>query len=505
MIISVLDYLEEAAGRFPDKTAFADTEESFSFRRLAECAKATGSRLAAAIPEKKPVAVCMKKGANNIAAFLGAVSAGCFYVPIDVQMPPERISLILEVLKPEAVICDEPGAESIRNAGGDYRILLYADAVATPPDEELLRKRRENIKSTDLLYVLFTSGSTGTPKGVTIPHAAMIDMTEWMCEKYALSETNSFCNQAPFYFDASVPDIYLPLKLGASCYIPPKSYYTFPKKILQFISEKAIDTLIWVPSALCNVVRARAFETCVPESVKLVIFCGEVMPCRFLNEWRRRIPEALYVNMYGPTEACYACTYYDVVKDFADDGVLPLGKACENSTALILDGDRLCAPGETGELCILGECLSYGYYNSPERTGEAFVQNPLNPQYREMMYRTGDLAYVAENGEMMFVGRKDSQIKRLGHRIELGEIEHAILADEGISNACCVYDSEKSDIIAIYSGSLSEEELKGKLGEKLPAYMLPTRFVRMMGLPMNINGKIDRALLKKEYGGGQNG
>ena len=501
MIISILDYLEETTARFPDKVAFADTEESFSFRRLSESAAAIGSSLAAMIPAKSPVAVCMKKGAADIAAFMGVVSAGCFYAPIDVQMPPERIALILEVLKPEVVICDEAGAESIGNAGGDQQILLFAEAIQTKADAELLKERRRNIKSTDLLYVLFTSGSTGTPKGVTISHAAMIDMTEWMCEKYGLSEKNSYCNQAPFYFDASVPDIYLPLKTGGSCYIPPKSYFTFPKKVLQFIKEKEIDTLIWVPSALCNVVRARAFETCVPEQIRLVIFCGEVMPCRFLNEWRRRIPEALYVNMYGPTEACYACTYYDIEKEFPDDGVLPLGKACENSTILILDGDRLCKAGETGELCILGECLSYGYYNSPERTKEAFVQNPLNTQYREEMYRTGDLAYVGEDGELMFVGRKDSQIKRLGHRIELGEIEAAMLADQGISNACCVYDAEKSDIIAIFCGAPSEEELNRILGGKLPAYMVPTKYVKLKSLPMNINGKIDRALLKKEYGG----
>ena len=153
---------------------------------------------------------------------------------------------------------------------------------------------RLNAKSTDLLYVLFTSGSTGVPKGVTLSHAAVIDFMDWVCEKYYLDDNTTLCNQAPFYFDASVPDLYIPLKTGATVYIPPKTYYTFPKKILQFIIEKEINTLVWVPSALCNVVNCRAFNVAVPTTIKLVIFCGEVMPCKHLNVWKKFIPDRCF-------------------------------------------------------------------------------------------------------------------------------------------------------------------------------------------------------------------
>ena len=191
---------------------------------------------------------------------------------------------------------------------------------------------------------------------------------EWICDKYSLNKETTMCNQAPFYFDASVPDIYIPLKVGATVYIPPKSYYTFPKKILQFVNEKNINTLIWVPSALCNVVNCRAFEICVPSDIRLVIFCGEVMPCKHLNVWKKNIPEALYVNMYGPTEATYACMYYDIEKEFADDEKLPLGRACENSEVILLTEDEKEAkPGEIGEICVLGQCLSNGYYGDKEK------------------------------------------------------------------------------------------------------------------------------------------
>ena len=369
----------------------------------------------------------------------------------------------------------------------------------TEQHQQKLEKIRTLTKSTDLLYVLFTSGSTGVPKGVTISHAAVIDFMDWVCERYSLDETTVLCNQAPFYFDASVPDVFIPLKTGATVYIPPKMYYTFPKKILQYIADNSINTLVWVPSALCNVVNCKAFDVVAPQSIRLVIFCGEVMPCKHLNVWRKYIPEALYVNMYGPTEATYACMYYDIDREFDDDAKLPLGKACENSEIiLITDDDREADDGEIGEICILGQCLANGYYNNQEKTSEVFVQNPLNKKWIELMYRTGDLAYK-NNGEIVFAGRKDYQIKRLGHRIELGEIENAIMSIDAVEVACCVYDSVQSDIIAIYTGKIERGEVSRLVEEKLPNYMLPTRYEHLTTMPMNLNGKIDRAMLNKKY------
>lgn len=227
------------------------------------------------------------------------------------------------------------------------------------------------------------------------------------------------------------------------------------------------------------------------------------MPCKHLNAWRRVIPNASYINMYGPTEATYACMYYEITKRFSDDDCLPLGKACENSEIiLITDDNRQAKAGEVGELCILGQCLSQGYYNAWERTKEVFVQNPLNPYWMETMYRTGDLAYINEDGEIMFAGRKDFQIKRLGHRIELGEIETAILSKKEIKNACCLFNETTSEIFAIYSGKSSETELDTYLSKKLPRYMLPNQYICLENMPLNLNGKIDRVTLKKEYIGG---
>lgn len=500
MYSTVLQCMEETVKRFPNKIAFADNKEEFTFTQLESLSKRIGSHIAKEVKPKNPVVVYMDKRAYNIVAFMGVVYAGCFYVPIDSQMPIDRINLILNTLQPSLLIYDDVTSSKLDYLDENIKKIHYNDAIKAELDSDVLEYIRLYSKSTDLLYVLFTSGSTGIPKGVTISHAAVIDFMDWICESYHLDENVTLCNQAPFYFDASVPDLYIPFKVGATVYIPPKSYYTFPKKILQYIVEKKINTLVWVPSALCNVVNCRAFEVCVPDSIKLVIFCGEVMPCKHLNVWRKYIPDALYVNMYGPTEATYACMYYNIDRDFTDEEKLPLGKACENSEIILLDDkNQVAQDGQIGEICILGQCLSQGYYNAPDRTNAVFVQNPVNKKWIEYMYRTGDLAYKAENGDIVFAGRKDFQIKKLGHRIELGEVENAILSVNSIENACCIFNEKNSEIIAVYTGKIEVGELSQIVAEKLPNYMVPDRFEKLKVMPMNLNGKIDRPMLKKEY------
>ena len=499
MRCSVLQDLEDIAIKFPNKIAFADMKEEFSFSMLLEYSKRIGSCIAKIIRIHEPVAVYMDKRAYNIPVFWGSVYAGGFYVPIDSKMPLERVKLILDTLHPSVIIYDDVTEENIELVSKDIRTIHYRETISCEINQKKLDYIRSYAKSTDLLYVLFTSGSTGIPKGVTVSHASVLDFMDWICDKYNLNDRVTLCNQAPFYFDASVPDLYIPLKTGATVYIPPKAYYTFPKKILNFIVEKDVNTLIWVPSALCNVVNCRAFSVVCPKSIELVIFCGEVMPCKHFNVWKKNIPNAKYVNMYGPTEATYACMYYDIDREFKDNEVLPLGKACENSGILLLTDDNKEAPeGELGEICVLGQCLSNGYYNDPIKTKEAFIQNPLNNNWTELMYRTGDLG-CKKNGYFEFVGRKDNQIKRLGHRIELGEIENAIVSIETVEAVCCLFNPNNSEIIALYTGNATGDDISKTIKDLLPDYMFPTRYENIGVMPMSLNGKIDRVYLKKRY------
>jgi amino acid adenylation domain-containing protein len=501
MITNVLDYLDASAARFPDKIAFGDDKTTLTFSQLRDKARRSGTYLAGRIAPNSPVAVFMEKTPDCLAAFFGAVSAGCFYVPLDTKMPADRVRLIFDTLQPAFVFYDEKNAEAAQAVAGNAQTALFSAACETEADEAVLEGIRQAHVDTDLLYVLFTSGSTGVPKGVTISHRCMIDYADWLHEALDIDENAVLGNQAPFVFDNSTLDIYSTLKNGATTWIIPKKCFSFHKTMMQFLAQHEINTIFFVPSALIAIANSGILDVTQPTSLERVYFCGEVMPNRQLNQWRRALPNAKFCNMYGPTEITDVCAYYVVDRPFEDDEPLPIGKACRNTRILILnDENKPVAPGEQGELCVLGTCLSLGYYNNPAQTEKAFVQNPLNTAFTERMYRTGDLAKYNDRGEIMFLGRKDFQIKHQGcYRIELGEIETALLAVASVSNGCCLFDAEKDEIVCVYMGTEDQNALAKQLKEKLPSYMMPNRYVQLERLPMTINDKIDRVTLKKTY------
>ena len=214
------------------------------------------------------------------------------------------------------------------------------------------------------------------------------------------------------------------------------------------------------------------------------------MPCRTLNLWKQAVPDADYVNMYGPTEITDVCSWFRVDRDFADTDVLPIGSPCANTRIYLIDG----------EICVSGICLSAGYYNAPEKTAAAFVQNPLRPQIRERIYKTGDLGTYNDRGELMFLGRRDGQIKRSGYRIELGEIESVLMAADGVKDGCCVFDAETEKILCAWAGEAEEKALKAYLKAHLPKYMLPDLWMNLPALPKTGSGKTDRLQVKAIYG-----
>lgn len=500
MIRNILEYLEATVERLPEKIAFSGKEEALSFQELMTLSKRVGTFLLRFGKRNAPVAVMMEKTPSSVAAFLGCAYSGNFYTPIDSTMPKERILSILNTLQPQVLFIDEKSKKTAENLAYSCETIVFEEAIKTVVDEEALWKVRKSAIDADPLYALFTSGSTGIPKGVIITHHAVVNLTEWYTETFGITEKEVIGNQSPFYFDSSVKDIYAVLKTGATMEIIPKQLFSFPMKLMEYVAEKQVNYVDWVPSAFCIVANTGTLEKIAPQSLKKIAFCGEIMPTKQYNMWRAKYPNAQFANIYGPTEATVDCTYYMVDREFADDEPLPIGYPCRNTDIFILNGDRLANQGETGELCIRGRCLAPGYYNNPEKTDEAFIQNPLNPYYPEKIYKTGDIAKYNEHGEIIFLARKDHQIKHMGHRIELGEIETAVNSIDLLENGACIYDTESQKIVLYYCGKeATQSYILKKLRDKVPKYMFPNVMILLEEMPHTLNGKIDRLRLKEYY------
>ena len=452
MALLVTDYLDKAVKRFPNKIGFVDDTKSITFTELQTLSYHIAYKLIVKKYFKNPIAVFMDKSVECITTFIGIAYSGNFYVPIDVNMPYERISKIINILQPSAIISDNGSLKRIEpvirsNCGID--ILMYSDMFGENFEEIKIKQRIKSIIDTDVLYVLFTSGSTGEPKGVVVSHKSVISYTEWASKAFSLDQNVVLGNQTPFYFSMSVFDIYQTLKNAATMYIIPKMLFSFPIRLIEFLNKNNINLLYWVPSALCIVANSGVLDKRDTSNIRRILFAGEVMPTKQLNIWRKHLPKAFFANLFGPTEVTDICCYYILERVFADNEILPIGNACENAEILILDENNQLVKSKDviGELCVRGSILACGYYNNPEKTNAVFIQNPLNKKYPEYIYRTGDLVHFNKKNELIYDGRKDFQIKHMGYRIELGEIEAVISSIDEIEMCCCLYTKKANSSV----------------------------------------------------------
>jgi amino acid adenylation domain-containing protein len=509
MQLNVVEYLERGAlATCPEKTAIIDGDDRYTFADLERHAKRCASLLIARRDgTSQPIAVFLPKGAATIFADLGIIYSGNTYSNLDVKSPPQRIKNILSNLQPALVITSRALLEAVVALGVERdRVMLvdevFNDTVAC--DAAAIAARLERVIDTDPLCIINTSGSTGTPKGVVMHHRSVIDFMDWVMDRLGLDGTEVIGSLSPFYFDIYTLELYLALAKGSTIVIIPDELAIFPAKLVAFLAEKQISFLFWVPTIMVNIANLGLLDG-VDLKLTKIFFAGEVFPTKHLNLWRRRLPDALFVNLYGPIEITVDCTYFIVDREFRDDEALPIGFPCRNTSILILDdNNQLAKDNEPGELCVRGSSLALGYWNDPEKTAKAFVQNPLNKHYPELIYRTGDLVCRNDRGEILFLGRKDFQIKHLGYRIELGEIEHLVTSAGLVDNACVLYHRERKEITLFFEAKqpVQPSTIRQGLASVLPKYMLPTVFHQLEALPRNPNGKIDRqglsTLLEKQ-------
>ncbi|MGI6538825.1 MAG: amino acid adenylation domain-containing protein [Caldicoprobacterales bacterium] len=494
---NVLEYLENIVVKFPEKVAYADGTCQLTFKEVYSYSRAIGTFLIQQCHTKEPIVVFMSRRPETIVAYYGVVYSGCCYVPIDEEMPRIRIELIFKSLNPSAVICDENTRQALKSYEYTGKVYLYEDIIKTKEDTRSLMQIRNKQLDIDPLYIVFTSGSTGTPKGVVACHRSVIDYIDGLSDILKVDENTVFGNQTPLYVDACLKELYPTLKVGATAYIIPKDLFMFPIKLADFMNKYKINTICWVVSALTMISAFGVLEKNPPKYLHTIAFGSEVFPIKQFNLWRRHYPNARMINLYGPTETTGMACYYEAEREFAPGEVIPIGRPFPNTEILLLDeNNKLAGDGQVGEICIRGTRLTLGYYNDFERTNEVFVQNPLNTLYPETIYRTGDLGKFNENGELLFISRKDNQIKHMGHRIELGEIEAAANFHPDVHSACCIYNEKRKKIVLFYMGSVNEAEMAQYMKNRLPRYMVPNQFKPLETMPLTPNGKIDRMALK---------
>lgn len=499
---NVLEYFEETVKKYSERDAVVEGKKRISFRELDRFSESLACKIIdlGQSDFNKPIAVYLPKSIESVVSDIAITKSGNIYMNLDIKSPDIRIKNILSLIEPPLIITNSANID--RLVGFSYvGNIINIDEIQKNENVyvDLLLNRLNYQIDTDPYCIINTSGSTGTPKGVVLNHKSFIDFTEWSIETLKITDNEIIGSLSPLVFDIYSFELCMLMAKGSTIVLIPDTSAAFPATILNLLHESKVTFIFWVPTIMVNIANMDLLTKIALPNLKTVWFAGEVFPTKQFNYWKKNLPEVKFVNLYGPIEITLDCTYFIVERALRDDEPIPIGFPCKNTDILILnDQNQLCRVNEEGELCVRGTSLAMGYYNNPEKTSQAFVQNPLNNSYPEIIYRTGDIALKNENGEILFKGRKDSLIKHLGYRIELGEIEHIIINSlKLVENGCVVYNSTKKEIILYYESKkeLQIAEMKKAIGEVIPKYMVPTVFSKMEELPRNTNGKIDRLFL----------
>lgn len=525
---NLLSYLYTTAAQYPDKPAFISETSTFTFSELKSKTEIIGSFIADKNIYNEPVLVFMEKSPEEVSALLGVICSGNYYVALDLEMAETRLSHIIDITGAKLMICDKYTETKAESLGFKGKIYNYDEIITGKIAHEVLLNIYQKAKDTDPVYIVFTSGSTGVPKGVMASHRNVIDYIEGLGEILECDENTVFGNQAPLYLDASLKDVYTTLKYGATTYFIPKKLFMSPVKLIEYLNEHKINTICFVASALTIFTRLSAFEYAKPDYLKVIAFGGEVLPLSHLKQWKEACPKAKFINLYGATECTGMSSYYVIDDVERLENSIPIGKPLPNTEILLLDEEgspivkplqgteisiidkegnpTVKQPADTkifrqdekslqGEICIGGTGLALGYYKDVEKTKEKFVKNPLNDGMSKLIYKTGDIGYYGEDGEINFAGRKDNQIKHRGYRIELEEIEACGNEISGVERGVCNYDNDKEVIFFFYEGSIKPDKVKEYFRNKLAGYMVPGKIVKLAKLPNMTGGKIDRKAL----------
>lgn len=505
MKINLIELFEESVSSFPQKVAVIDKDRQVSFSELRVRALSLAQKIVNICAYKnKPIAVFLDKSIESVYSDLGIIYSGNFYMNLDIKTPAERINNILKLVQPSSIISTSKQIKSMSEIIPTEInvILLDEEDWDINVDEKSLFNRLSTIIDTDPSCIINTSGSTGTPKGVVLNHKSFFDFTEWAIDTFKFGDDLIMGSLSPIVFDIYSFELCMLMAKASTLVVLPGNLAAFPAKILELLEKHNVNFLFWVPTIMVNIANMDLLSTFKLDHLKTIWFAGEVFPTKQFNYWYKHLPQATFANLYGPIEITLDCTYYIIDKDIPDEQPLPIGYPCRNTDIIILNDkdEAVMESNVEGELCVRGTSLAMGYYNNPEKTAAAFVQNPLNKAYPEVIYRTGDIVCYNDEGLIMFKGRKDNIVKHMGYRTDLGEIEHVIINTlKLVKNGCVVYNHAEKLITLFYESEqeIPVPEFRKKIGQALPKYMIPTAYVHLNLLQRNTNGKIDRLYYKK--------
>lgn len=507
------ELLERSAGRSPEAVAVEDPERSveITYRALDHLADRLKARLLEiGITPGDRVGIYGHKSIGTVVSLFGILKAGAAYVPVDPDAPPARGAFILQDCAVRAVIIERSLLDGLRGAFTGTPLtepepLNWLDAygeelalIQGPPQEA----GRTDDRIEDLAYILYTSGSTGRPKGVMHTHSSALSFVGWCSDTFGPTETDRFSSHAPFHFDLSILDLYVPLKHGATLVLIGEELGKHPLRLAPVIAERRLTVWYSTPTILRLLVEYGRMEQFDYTALHTVHFAGEVFPVKQFLALKKAWPHPRYFNLYGPTET-NVCTYYEVPAGVPDDRTepFPIGRTCSNDRSRVMDEHDQEVPKNTrGELYVAGGSVMEGYWNQPERTAKAFwIDDEGTP-----WYKTGDIVEEDEHGDYLFAGRRDRMVKRRGYRVELGEIEAALYRHPSVHEAAAVALSDEEQgvfIKAFLSWKGTDRpsliKLKRFAAENLPLYMVPDRFSFLPSLPKTSTDKLDYQRLKE--------
>ncbi|GMU20739.1 MAG: D-alanine--poly(phosphoribitol) ligase [Phycisphaerae bacterium] len=461
------------------------------------------------------VGIYMHKSADAVACLFGILKAGAAYVPVDPGAPASRngyihadcgvrVSFVENCFEAAyAIELERLGASPARivldgTGGGEplARALDSLDSADAAPESATVASRAD-----DLAYILYTSGSTGKPKGVMLSHRNATAFVDWCTETFLPRPEDRFSSHAPFHFDLSILDIYVPVKHGGTLVLVPEHIGKEPVGLSRLISEQRISVWYSAPSILSLLAQSGQLPRNDYTDLRIVLFAGEVFPVVNLRLLKKQWPHPRYFNLYGPTET-NVCTWYEIPADVPEDRVdpYPIGRTCPRLSSRVVDLEgRDVSRGSEGELCIAGPHVMQGYWNQPELTAKAFLVGEAG----ERWYRTGDLVVEETDGNYLYRGRRDRMIKKRGYRVELGEIEACLYRHPKVREAAVLAVPDEQlgmKVVAHLAGRdqvrLSIIDLKRFCSEHLPVYMVPDLFQFHEALPKTSTDKTDYQKLK---------